>query len=75
MRSHAQRGGLAVFGSGQQLQLPQQRMARAEGVAALIAFLVSPESSYVSGTVIPVDGGAAAHSAAMPFPKRRTPPR
>ena len=64
-------GMIELFGTGQQLQLPQQRMARAEEVAALIAFLVSPESSYISGTVIPVDGGAAAHSAGMPFPKRR----
>jgi NAD(P)-dependent dehydrogenase (short-subunit alcohol dehydrogenase family) len=64
-------GVIEQFGSDQQLQLPQQRMARSEEVAAVIAFLVSPESSYLSGTIIPVDGGAAAHSAGMPFPKRR----
>lgn len=62
-------GVIEQFGSGQQLQLPQQRMARPEEVAHLIAFLASAEASYVSGAIIPVDGGAAAHSAGMPFPK------
>lgn len=64
-------GVIEQFAGSQQLQLPQQRMARPEEVAAVIAFLVSPESSYLSGAIIPVDGGAVAHSAGMPFPKRR----
>jgi len=64
-------GMIEQFGDSQQLQLPQQRMARPEEVGELIAFLVSPAASYISGTVIPVDGGATAHSAGMPFPKRR----
>lgn len=64
-------GMIEGFGKGQQLQLPQQRMASADEVGNLIAFLASRASSYVSGAIIPVDGGATAHSAGMPFPQRR----
>lgn len=59
------------FGDAQQVQLPQQRMAHPKEVGDLIAFLVSPKASYISGAIIPVDGCATAHSAGMPFPKRR----
>ena len=59
------------FKEDSQLQLPQQRMARPEEVGDLIAFLLSPKGSYVSGAIIPVDGGLTAHSAGMPFPKRK----
>ncbi|MEZ5825236.1 MAG: SDR family oxidoreductase [Geminicoccaceae bacterium] len=65
-------GMIEQFGQSQQLQLPQQRMARPEEVGELIAFLVSPAASYISGAIIPVDGAATAHSAGMPFPRRRT---
>ncbi|WP_319825913.1 SDR family oxidoreductase [Thalassovita sp.] len=64
-------GVIERFGKSQQVQLPQQRMAAPTEVGNVIAFLCSPESSYVSGTIIPIDGGATAHSAGMPFPKRR----
>jgi NAD(P)-dependent dehydrogenase (short-subunit alcohol dehydrogenase family) len=59
------------FRDDSQLQLPQQRMARPEEVSDLMAFLLSPKASYISGAIIPVDGGLTAHSAGMPFPKRR----
>jgi len=64
-------GMIELFGADQQLQLPQQRMATVDEVGAVIAFLASSEASYVSGAIIPIDGGANAHSAGMPFPRRR----
>ena len=48
--------------------LPQQRTADAAEVAGVIGFLVSESASYLSGAIIPVDGGATAHGAGMPFP-------
>lgn len=61
-----------AFTEDVQVELPQQRMATREEVAAVIAFLCGPDSTYVSGTVVPVDGGATANVGGMPFPKRRT---
>jgi NAD(P)-dependent dehydrogenase (short-subunit alcohol dehydrogenase family) len=55
-----------------QLVLPQQRPATAREIAEVIVFAGSPASSYLSGAVIPVDGGATANTAGMPFPRRRT---
>jgi NAD(P)-dependent dehydrogenase (short-subunit alcohol dehydrogenase family) len=36
---------------------PLGRAARADEIAAVVAFLVSEQSSYLTGAVIPVDGG------------------
>ena len=38
-------------------QVPLKRMASAEEIAATIAFLGSDEAGYITGAVIPVDGG------------------
>ena len=47
----------AVFDEAQiDALVPMKRAGRAEEVAALVAFLVSEESSYISGQIIGVNG-------------------
>ena len=38
-------------------QIPLGRMANPEEVAAVVRFLASADASYITGAVIPVDGG------------------
>jgi glucose 1-dehydrogenase len=38
--------------------LPMQRLARPEEIARGVLFLVDPESSYITGTTVSIDGGS-----------------
>ncbi|MEY4372577.1 MAG: 3-oxoacyl-[acyl-carrier-protein] reductase, partial [Actinomycetota bacterium] len=51
----------AVLGEERLKQLteavPLGRMATPEEIAGVVAFLASPDAAYITGAVIPVDGG------------------
>jgi len=42
---------------GQKALVPLDRYGRPEEIAAMVAFVASPEASYVNGANLKVDGG------------------
>jgi 3-oxoacyl-[acyl-carrier protein] reductase len=53
--------GAGQFVEGLTRTIPARRLGLAEDVAAIALFLASDQSSYVSGAVIPADGGLAVY--------------
>jgi len=43
--------------AGYMASIPMGRFASVEEVTGVVRFLASPESAYITGAVIPVDGG------------------
>ena len=52
--------GAEQFVDGLKRTIPVGRLGLAEDVAAIALFLASDQSAYVSGAVVPADGGLAA---------------
>jgi NAD(P)-dependent dehydrogenase (short-subunit alcohol dehydrogenase family) len=61
-QAEARRQGISEEQARQQAEkrIPLGRYARAEEIASVAAFLASDAASYVTGAIIPMDGGTAA---------------
>jgi len=59
-RQTAERLGDAEFSSRLLDRLARERAAEPDDVAAAALFLSSPDAAYITGVVLPVDGGTTA---------------
>lgn len=50
----------AKFRDKMEEQIPARRFATPDDVAGVVAFLTSPQAAYITGAVVPVDGGLSA---------------